>query len=145
MKKLLLALVVPVMFFSCGDDSEPVPNVTGQWELISIKHGWTGEELIGTDVDPQSTYQFRSNGTFRKSQKSDGQVLEASGNYSTFPEEDTSSANVRLYVALEFIEGEEIAESCSGSAAELLALRGNNQLQNTWDQCDGPALSYMKN
>jgi opacity protein-like surface antigen len=144
MKKFLLSVLVSVVFFSCKEDADPVPNVIGEWDLVSIQNGWTGEELIGTEDAYEQTYQFRKDGTFTKTLKVEDVVSKGNGNYSTTPEYNLSSADVKLRVFLEFVGGDDLAGDCNGPESEELILRNNNQLINTWSECDGPSLTYEK-
>ncbi|OOG72303.1 hypothetical protein [Algoriphagus sp. A40] len=144
MKRLFLPLLVFFAFVGCKEDVDPASTVIGQWKLISIGGGWGQSIQTGSDMIYSQTYQFNRNGTFVKTQETDGQSAEASGTFTTEPGEIMSSADVKLYVQLEFTEGEELAGDC-GPGSEHLILRNNNQLINTWGMCDGPILTYDKN
>lgn len=143
MKKLLLPLLVFFAFVGCKEDVDPASTVIGQWELISIGSSWGQATQTGSDMSYRQTYQFNRNGTFIKTQEADGQSAEASGTFTTEPGEVASSADVKLNLFLDFAEGEEMAGNCG--PGELLILRNNNQLVNTWGMCDGPILTYTKN
>lgn len=145
MKKLLLLLLAPIVFFSCNEDADPVRTLVGEWELVSERGSWDGSIRTGAEMYYQQTYQFRADGTFTKIQELDGQVFEARGNYSTAPAEATASAaGARLNVTLNFTEGGELAGDCFGPNLETLVLNRNNELRNSWSACDGPGLTYEK-
>lgn len=144
MKKLLLFLLAPIVLFSCKEDTDPVQTLVGDWELVAQTNSWNGTTKVGAEMSYQQTYKFRSDGTFTKIKKMDGQTLEAKGDYTTEPVGGTASTSERLRVSLNFAEGDEIAGDCYGPNFENLVLRQNSQLTNTWSQCDGPGLTYEK-
>lgn len=145
MKKLFLSLLVLGSIFGCKEDADPVHSIVGNWDLVSIENSWTGGVQTGTALSYRQSYQFRKDGTFTKTKNAEDQVLEATGSYSTFPQDIASSADVKLNVVMDFTDGDELAGDCGGSTGELLVLRNNNQLVNTWGMCDGPRLTYEKN
>lgn len=144
MKKLFLPLILLMVFAGCREKEDPEKGLVGQWDLISMENPWENTTLTGQEMTFQQSYQFNPDGTFVKIQVKDGETAEASGTYLTEREEIASSSDVKLNVLLDFIEGEEIAGHCV-SGSEVLILRHNNQLINTWSACDGPRLTYLKN
>lgn len=144
MNKLFLPVVLLLVFAGCREDVDPVRDMIGQWKLISIEDSWGNTTLTGQEMTFQQTYRFNSDGTFDKTQVVDGETKEALGTYRTEREEIESSADVKLNVLLDFLAGDDISGNCV-SGSEVLILRHNYQLINTWSACDGPRLTYLKN
>ncbi len=145
LKKILLLLLAPIVLFSCNEDADPVRTLVGEWDLVSAYSVWTGRTYVGDEMNYQQTYQFRSDGTFTKTQILDGNLQEGKGSYSTEqPEAVAIEAGARLNVILNFTEGEELAGNCFGPNLENLVLNRNQELKNSWSACDGPGLTYKK-
>lgn len=146
MKNIIICFSFLILFISCDQDENPDESIFGTWELVEIYNPWVGEST-DSEVDKFfQTYQFMSNGTFKKTRiyEDDG-LKEASG---TFTLEDVpaySSSDAKLYVNLKFTAGDGIYNNCGQPNEEQLTLRFNNQLNNfSATPCDGPGYIFEK-
>ncbi|WP_296700286.1 hypothetical protein [Algoriphagus sp.] len=146
MKNIIICFSFCFLLVACGEDEKPKESIIGTWELVGIYNPWIGE-TSDSDVDRFfQTYQFMSNGTFKKTRiyEEDG-LKEASG---TFTVEDVpaySSSDAKLYVILIFTDGDNIFNNCGQPNEEQLTLRFNNQLNNfSATPCDGPGYIFEK-
>ena len=104
------------------------------------------EALLAMVEENFQTYRFYSNGTFEKTRISDGEDLQtATGEYLLEQVPAYISSDAKLYVNLEFKEGDAITNNCGQPDGEQLVLRFTNQLNNfSAIPCDGPGYIFQK-
>lgn len=146
MKKLFLLSLISILFISCDNEDSDPDSIVGKWELVEIYNPWIGESSSEFVKENFQTYRFYSNGTFEKTRISGGEDLKtASGDYTLEQVPAYSSSDAKLYVNLEFKEGDVITNNCGQPDKELLVLRFNNQLNNfSATPCDGPGYIFEK-
>ncbi|WP_074224443.1 hypothetical protein [Algoriphagus halophilus] len=146
MKKLFLLSLISILFISCDNEDSDPDSIVGKWELVEIYYPRTdvsSDELVEENFQ---TYRFYSNGTFEKTRISDGEDLQtATGEYLLEQVPAYISSDAKLYVNLEFKEGDAITNNCGQPDKEELVLRFNNQLNNfSATPCDGPGYIFEK-
>ncbi|MBN3518910.1 hypothetical protein JYB62_02760 [Algoriphagus lutimaris] len=146
LKKLFLLSLISILFFSCDNEDSDPDSIVGKWGLIEIYYPRTvvsSDEFVEENFQ---TYRFYSNGTFEKTRISEGEDLQtATGDYLLEQVPAYSSSEVKLYVNLEFKEGDNITNNCGQPDGEQLMLRFNNQLDNfSAIPCDGPGYIFQK-
>ncbi|MBN3582344.1 hypothetical protein JYB64_08075 [Algoriphagus aestuarii] len=146
MKKLIFYCSIVFLACSCENEHPQTGNIVGRWELVEVYNPWTGTTSTEGVEDNLQTYQFMSNGTFKKTRVFDeNERKEASGIYLTEKVPAYSSSNAKLYVNLTYTAGESIASNCGEPDAEQLVLRFSNRLDNfSATPCDGPGYSFAK-
>ncbi|MEN2284112.1 hypothetical protein AAGF08_18355 [Algoriphagus sp. SE2] len=146
MKNIIIYFCFLFLFVSCDQNEEPNASIFGTWELVGIYNPWIGESS-DSEIDRFfQTYEFMSNGTFKKTRIYELEGLkEATG---TFTIEDVPayiSSDTKLYINLNFKDGDDIYNNCGQPDEEQLTLRFNNQLNNfSATPCDGPGYIFEK-
>ncbi len=147
MKKLVILFAIASLSFSCDNEKSKEDFIIGEWELVEIYNPWTGTASSENVKENYQKYQFMSNGTFKKTRKSDGDnLMEASGVYTFEKVPAYSSSDAKLHLNLSFTAGDDIYNNCGAPNEEQLTLRFNNQLNNfSMTPCDGPGFTFAKN
>lgn len=125
---------------SCNKDSDKslYQDYQGSWVLVKMSGNTPDSETMGPEMAWQENYMFKSNGTFLKSRKKDGEVIDSKGTYSVIKSEEGT------VLELTHASESEIIGSCLGNQKEILFLESNEVLISTWNHCDGPGLVYEK-
>jgi len=147
--KKLLPLLALLFLFSCSDDDELVPvgsSFSGKWDLVKTEGQVEGSVDTGADMPFQEFYIFRANGTFFKQRITNGETLEASGEYEvgtpgfTFEGEQAVNSVILTYPS----EDPLLATCHITLLEEHLYLTVDGRLVNTWKACDGLGMEYLK-
>lgn len=147
MKNFILhaLLLTTFLLSSCKDDEfQPESAIRGEWELVKMGSSWTAEVQEGDEMAWTETYVFRSNNTFEKTRNSADGEFQASGTFTWREAEMMDSSMAKVYLTLTFQTGEEIMGSCTADGNEELIITHQEELRNTWGDCDGPILHYRK-
>ncbi len=128
------------MLTSCNKDSDKslYEDYQGSWVLVKMSGNTPNSETMDPAMAWQETYLFKSNGTFLKSRKKDGEIIDSKGTFTVLKSEEGTM--LELTHSLE----SEIIGSCLGNLKEVLFLESKEVLISTWNQCDGPGLVYEK-
>lgn len=145
MKKLLFFCSL-MLFFSCDKEKSEENFIVGDWNLVEIYNPWTGTSSSENLSDFFQTYQFMSDGTFKKTRKSEGEELkEATGVYTLEDVPLYSSSDAKLFIYLTFTAGDDIYNNCGNPNEEQLTLRFSNKLSNfSATPCDGAGFTFEK-
>lgn len=103
--------------------------------------------IEGDDLKRIQVYEFRNDGTFKKSTKEDNYNASSTGPYEFEDVPEYLEENFIGVVVLTFIEGDDFAENCSSEEIEkeYLHISKEGQLVNISSApCDGPYLYYEK-
>jgi hypothetical protein len=146
MRKLILLLTVAFLLFSCENEKLDEDLIIGEWELVEIYNPWTGTSSSENVKDNFQAYKFMSDGTFKKTRKSEGEnLMEATGVYALEKVPAYSSSDAKLHINLTFTSGDDIYSNCGEPNQEQLTLRFNNLLNNfSMTSCDGPGFTFEK-
>ncbi|WP_124980423.1 hypothetical protein [Nonlabens xiamenensis] len=142
---MLRYLFILVLIFanSCGsqgaDTDTSSKAVPGIYTLNEIIGGRAGGELKGDKLPFEETYKFRSDGTFIRLRKDQGQSIELTGTY------ELKSYASEQHIELSYDQNSDIVGNCSGKEKwESFYINEQNALQNNWMACDGPGYVYTR-
>ena len=125
--------------FSCSKDkSLNSSSFPQKWQLVKIRSTWTGEEETGDSLEFQEYYLFNPDSTFIKHRDYQEKSYEATGTF--FKTEENGSTLFEL----DYDSVSPLVGSCYNDSTEVLALKSNDQMVNTWMACDGPGLEYER-
>lgn len=150
MKKLWSLLTLLMLFSSCsGDDDLLIPkgsSLLGKWDLVKTEGQVPDSEATGEDMPFQEFYIFRADGSFFKQRITDGETLEASGEFELgapgFIFEGESAVNNLI---LTYSAENPILSSCYATLLEEhFYLTDDGRLVNTWRACDGLGMEYVR-
>lgn len=155
MKNIVLLLICLATSYSCTketNDMTSTPNITasmgytGTWELVKMTGSLVGQESTGNDMQWQETYIFNKDKTFVKTRVHGDSTTLASGTYQLKAIEEVGDRETRLMNIELFhnIENTIIGDCSSNKTKESLFFSTDHKLKNTWNQCDGPGLEYIK-
>lgn len=135
---LLTLFVLACTLLACSSSKDaPMQNdtpntIVGKWQLDRMVAGWTNTVTPGDQLDFESFYEFKADGTFRK-YYSTGE--EASGTYLQSQKEDG------LYLELSYPSPSDIIISCTPNQ-EYLQIMESGELYGGALPCDGPGVYY---
>ncbi|MFV5684599.1 hypothetical protein ACM55I_04055 [Flavobacterium sp. GB2R13] len=140
MKHFVILVTFLSIFNSCSKDSVATDSMGyhGKWTLVKMSGSIPNSETMGTAMEWQEFYLFNTNGTFTKSRERNGIKITISGTYAATSHSDG------MYLELIYPNDSELIGSCYGNQKEILYFTDNNNLSNTWKNCDGPGLEYKK-
>lgn len=140
MKKLTIVCLLICSLVSCSKNEKNDLNTFPQkWMLVRMYGGIHDTEVTGKDMEWQEYYILNANGTFIKHRERAGQITEASGIFNF-----TDVYNVK-HIEFEYSVKNEIIGSCySTSLKEIVLIKTDTRLLNTWFDCDGPGLEYER-
>ncbi|MCL6260393.1 hypothetical protein M3O96_14925 [Aquiflexum sp. TKW24L] len=148
MKKHLLSLITLVVItVGCNKESnEPVSILIGNWELVETFVSWPplypdNPEL---DSDYKVTYRFDTDGTFTKTETSDGfstLPVQALGRYEIG---NSTQSDFLLEVVLTFDSNPELAANCDFGMENLYISNEKLLVNTSWSACDGPGFIFRK-
>lgn len=119
-----LFFVLAVFLFSCQPDEfeDLQKNFTGQWELVEMRSDWGLEDV--TDFSYTETYEFRSDGTFVKTNSELERQLTGTFVHAV-PDQGESQADFRMMLTLTF-DSDILDEVIGSSERTGTALRREN-------------------
>ncbi len=146
MKRLILFCSIIFLFFSCENEKPEEKNIVGKWELVEIYNPWTVTASAENVEMRFQTYQFMTDGTFKKTRTFDeNEVKEGTGTYEIENVPAYISSDARLYINLTYSGGESVVNNCGDPDKEQLVLRFSNQLSNfSATPCDGAGFTFEK-
>jgi len=147
MKNLIVFIALIAISFSCSteDEIEEINEFDSskypqKWELVRITGQKVGSERTGEDMQWQEFYLLKSDSTFLRWREDDSVKSEEFGNFS-FKENQFEE----LMMILTYDRPNDLVGSCYGSKTEeVLWVKSNDKMQNTWNACDGPGLEYKR-
>ncbi|MEL4308547.1 hypothetical protein [Joostella sp. CR20] len=132
---------------SCSSDDDntvennaPTTTIYGIWNLIEMQGSTPNSTTTGDAMEWQESYVFNTNNTFTKTRfdKNTEETTEASGTFEWVENEN------QLQFKLTYTDESIIVGSCTGTSEENLIINDSYQLKNTWNECDGPTLTYQR-
>lgn len=147
MKNLIVLIASIAILFSCStkDEIEEVNEFDSskypqKWELVRMTGQFADSELTGANMPWQEFYLLESDSTFLRWRENDGKKSEEIGTFS-FKESQFNE----LMMTLKYDRPNDLVGSCYGSKTkEVLWIKSNDKMQNTWNECDGPGLEYKR-
>lgn len=110
-----------------------------EWKLVKMTTGLSGTEKRGEKMSWQESYMFKSDGSFLKTRKRDGEVRSANGKYSL------QEKNREKFFKLEYDNESPLIGNCSSENTEYLYFdEHGDYLMSNWWACDGPGLYYQE-
>ncbi|HEX9153114.1 MAG TPA: hypothetical protein VF842_13570 [Flavobacterium sp.] len=135
------AILAFLSFFnSCSKDAVAADSAGyyGKWTLIKMSGTLSNSETTGAAMEWHEFYLLNSDGTFTKSRERNAIKTTISGTYTA------SNHSDGIYLELTYPNDSEIIGSCYGNLKEELYITEDTTLSNTWKNCDGPGLEYIK-
>jgi hypothetical protein len=140
---IILSFIFLVVLVSCSsddgnDNTIDLDAFPQEWTLVRMTIGMTDQTLTGNDMLYQERYLLQENGSFEKIRVQDGQESSAEGTFSY----GTSDGSLNL--TLNYEDGPNgIISNCGLNETEVLMFNSQkNQLESTYQICDGPTLIY---
>jgi hypothetical protein len=130
--KLVFALALGMLFFSCKESEDPITQNSLQYFLVGFQSSWAPNTEFVSVSDSLYYYQFNDDGTFLKRV---GEQI-AKGTFKD-PEFDDFEGIVLTFED----QDSDLIHSCFRGEEYLKSL-GNNELAGTWEACDGPTLFF---
>lgn len=136
--KVIVALILISLTACADDDNENDLDFNEKWVLIKMTGNVPDSETTGSEMEWQEFYVFSTGNTVTKSRERDDVVIEISGTYIL------TNYSTESLLEITYFEESEIIGTCSSDLSEELYFKPDNILYNTWQNCDGPGLSYEK-
>ena len=138
-KQLLLFALLAGLLGGCSDEVEAIETLSEEiqctkWKLIMMTGQLALPPETGNDMEWQETYIFLNNDAFIKTRLRNGVTTEASGTYQIV--NDDGEENLQLT-----FNDDKLVGNCDSTPVETLHLV-SGKLVSTWQQCDGPGLTY---
>lgn len=139
MKKIIAYIGLAALAYSCSVNTidDPHNKTVENWQLVSIVENGTNTQTINnSNIEEQLTLQNDS--LFTRTRQVDNNLWVLKGTYSTM------NASNNKYLVLHYYKESSIIGNCSNNLNEVFVFNSENEISNTWYECGGPKLQYIK-
>lgn len=145
MKNLAVIIIsILTILTSCKEDHQDQENLAKTFAQSTYPQKWILVSMTGNianippakgkDMDYQEFYIFNADSTFSKTRDRDGASQTVHGTYSI---RNSAPSN---YIVLHHETDNDLIGNCAATLDEQLVFSGANELNSTWQACDGPGL-----
>ena len=149
MKNLAVIIIsILTILTSCKEGNQDQENLAKSFAQTTYPQKWVLVSMTGNianippakgkDMDYQEFYILNADSTFSKTRDRNGASQTVQGTYSI---RNSDTAN---YIVLHHDAENDLIGNCVATLDEELVFGGANELNSTWQACDGPGLLYNR-
>ncbi len=139
MKRWIYLFIAGTILYSCYSDDITANNDQIQkWELYSVTFPESTTVIQGDGLEILDELTLVSDSLFFRNRHVGTLSWELSGTYHYMEYQNDN------YMVLKYDDESEIIGNCSGNSNEVFRFTSENEIYNTWSDCDGPKLQYKR-